>query len=44
VAMIFAADRTVRLRLEAHLRDRHADWNAAQIQAEIARRMSGGSA
>ena len=44
VAMVFAADRTVRQRLEAHVRDRHADWDDAQVLTEIARRMSGGTA
>lgn len=27
VAMIFAANRTMRLRLEGHLRSRHPDWD-----------------
>ncbi len=43
VAMIFAADRTMRLRLEGHLRSQHPDWDDAVIDKEIARRMSRGS-
>ncbi len=43
VAMIFAADRTMRLRLEGHLRSQHPDWDDAAIDKEIARRMSRGS-
>lgn len=43
LAMVFAANRTMRLRLEGHLRTRHPDWNPEQIQAEIARRMLGGT-
>ena len=40
VAMIFAANRTMRLRLEGHLRTRHPDWDDQAIMQEIARRMS----
>jgi hypothetical protein len=43
VAMGFACQRTARLILAAHLRQRHADWDDGQIQAEIARRMSLGA-
>ena len=43
VAMIFAANRTMRLRLEGHLRSVHPDWDDAAVAAEIARRMSLGS-
>ncbi len=43
IAMILAANRTMRLRLEGHLRSRHPDWDAAAIQKEIARRMSRGA-
>jgi len=39
-AMIFVANRTMRLRLEGHLRTRHPDWDDQAIQQEIARRMS----
>lgn len=44
LAMVFAANRTMRLRLEGHLRNRHPDWDDEQIQREIARRMLGGTA
>lgn len=44
LAMIFAANRTMRLRLEGHLRTRHPDWDDEQIRAEIAKRMLGGTA
>jgi hypothetical protein len=43
VEMALAANRLVRLRIEGHLRTRHGDWDAARIQAEIARRMLLGS-
>ena len=43
VEMIFAANRTMRLLLEGHLRWRHPDWDDAAIAAEIARRMSIGT-
>ena len=39
VAMALEANRFVRLRLEAHLRELHADWSDQEIAAEIARRM-----
>ena len=42
-AMMFAANRTMRLRLEGHLRSRHPDWDDRAIAQEIARRMSGGA-
>lgn len=38
VAMVFDAERSMRLMLDAHLRWRHPDWDQAQIDAEIARR------
>jgi hypothetical protein len=38
VAMVFEAEQTMRLMLEAHLHWRHPDWNAEQIGREIARR------
>lgn len=44
LAMVFAGNRTMRLRLEGHLRTYHADWTDAEIQQEIARRMLGGTA
>jgi hypothetical protein len=43
VAMIFAANRTMRLRLEGHLRSCHPDWDADTIRREIARRMCRGT-
>ena len=43
VEMALAANRLMRLRIEGHLRTIHPDWGAAQIQAEIARRMLLGS-
>ncbi len=43
VEMALAANRLVRLRMEGHLRTLHSDWDAARIQAEIARRMRLGS-
>jgi hypothetical protein len=38
VAMVFDAERTMRLMLETHLRWRYPDWDAEQIASEIARR------
>jgi len=43
VALIFEANRTMRLRLEGHLRTRHPDWDTPAIMREIARRMSLGA-
>lgn len=43
VAMIFAANRTMRLRLEGHLRSQHPDWDDQAVMQEIARRMSRGA-
>jgi hypothetical protein len=43
VAIIFAANRTMRLRLEGHLRSRHPDWDDQTVMQEIARRMSRGA-
>lgn len=43
VAMIFDANRTMRLRIEGHLRTRHPDWPDEDIEAEIAGRMLGGT-
>ena len=43
VSMIFAANRTMRLRLEGHLRSRHPDWDTQTVMQEIARRMSRGT-
>jgi hypothetical protein len=38
LAMVFAANRTMRLRLEGHLRSVHPDWDTKDIMWEIARR------
>ncbi len=43
VAMVFAANRTMRLLIEGHLLTRHPDWDAMRIRAEVARRMSLGT-
>jgi hypothetical protein len=43
VAMIFAANRTMRLRLEGHLRSTHPDWDTPTVMREIARRMNRGT-
>ncbi|HZL37946.1 MAG TPA: hypothetical protein VFC78_21700 [Tepidisphaeraceae bacterium] len=43
VEMIFAANRTMRLRLEGHFRTHHPEWDEARLKQEIARRMSRGS-
>jgi hypothetical protein len=43
VAMVAAANRTARLLAAAGARHVHPDWNETQIQAEVIRRVSGGS-
>lgn len=43
VAMIFAANRTMRLRLQGHLRTLHPDWDTQTLMREVARRMSRGT-
>jgi len=43
IAMIFAANRTMRMVIEGRLRTDHPDWDDEQIQAEIARRFSRGT-
>ncbi|MCA9231462.1 MAG: hypothetical protein KDA57_12475 [Planctomycetales bacterium] len=43
VELIFAANRTDRLLAEAGARYAHPDWDDAQIQAEIIKRVCGGS-
>jgi hypothetical protein len=43
IAMIFAANRTMRLLIEGSLRTRHPDWDDARLLAEVARRMNRGS-
>ena len=39
LAMAFAANRTMRLRLEGHLRSCHPDWDTPTVMQEIARRI-----
>ena len=41
IAMVFDANRTMRLMLEAHFRETHPDWDQSQIAAAIARRLLG---
>lgn len=43
VEMIFAANRTMRLRIEGHLRTCHPEWTDERIRQEIAWRMSLGT-
>jgi hypothetical protein len=43
LAIAFDCNRTMRLRLEGHLRTYHPDWDDAQVAAEIARRMARGA-
>jgi hypothetical protein len=40
LALVFAANRTMRLRIEGALRTWHPDWSDEQIRREIARRMT----
>lgn len=44
MAMIFDAHRTMRLRIEGHLRTHHPDMSDEQVTTEIARRMLLGTA
>lgn len=39
VAMVLAANRTMRLIIEGRLRTSHPDWDDRRIAAEVARRM-----
>jgi hypothetical protein len=41
VEMVFDANRTMRLILEGHFRDRHPDWDDNRIRAAVARRLLG---
>jgi len=43
VAMIAAANRTMRLLLEGRIREQHPEWDAAIVQREISRRMTRGT-
>ena len=42
VAMIFAANRTMRLVVEGSIRTRHPDWNDDRVAQEVVRRMTRG--
>jgi hypothetical protein len=42
-AMVFDAERTMRLMLQADVEWRHPDWNPQRVREEIARRFRGGS-
>ncbi len=41
--LVFAANRTIRLRIEAALRTWHPDWSDDEIRREVARRMTRGT-
>lgn len=41
VAMVLDANRTMRLMLESHFRERHPEWDQPQIAAAVARRLLG---
>lgn len=43
LAMIFAANRTMRLRIEAALRTWHPEWSDDEVRREVARRMTRGT-
>jgi hypothetical protein len=43
VEMVAAANRTARILAEAGARYLHPDWDDAQIQAEVHRRVTGGT-
>ena len=43
IAMVFDAERTMRLMLQADVEWRHPDWNSRRLANEIARRFRGGS-
>ena len=43
LAMIFAANRTMRLRIEGALRTWHPDWTDEQVRREVVRRMTRGT-
>lgn len=44
IQMIGAANRTARLLAAAGVRYQHPDWNEAQVQSEVIRRVCGGTA
>ena len=41
IAMVFDANRTMRLMLESHFRECHPEWDGSQIAAAVARRLLG---
>lgn len=43
VAMVAAANRTARLLAAAGIRFQHPEWDDSQIQAEVIRRVTGGT-
>ncbi|MEX2092152.1 MAG: hypothetical protein WD971_05715 [Pirellulales bacterium] len=43
VQMVAAANRTARLVAAAGIRFQHPEWNELQVQAEVIRRVCGGS-
>lgn len=43
VEMVAAANRTARLLAAAGIRFQHPDWNETRIQAEVIRRVTGGT-
>jgi len=43
VEMIAAANRTARILAAAGARHQHSDWNELQIEAEVIRRVTGGT-
>ena len=43
LAMVFAANRTMRLRIEGALRTWHPQWSDEQIRREVVRRMTRGT-
>ncbi len=43
LAIAFDCNRTMRLRLEGHIRTHHPNWDDAQVAAEVTRRMSRGA-
>jgi hypothetical protein len=43
VEMVAAANRTARLLAAAGIRYQHPEWNESQVQAEVVRRVSGGT-
>ena len=44
VEMVFDAEKTLRMMLEAHLKWRHPNWTVEQVHHEIARRWRRASA